>query len=82
VDVLLADIAMPEQDGYELIREIRTARTSASSSVPAAAVTAHARDDERQRALDAGFQMHLAKPVDPDTLARAVAMLAGLKIPA
>jgi signal transduction histidine kinase/ActR/RegA family two-component response regulator len=82
VDVLLADIAMPEQDGYELIREIRSARTSASSSVPAAAVTAHARDDERQRALDAGFQMHLAKPVDPRTLARAVATLAGLKVPA
>ncbi len=82
VDVLLADIAMPEQDGYELIREIRLARTSPASSVPAAAVTAHARDDERQRALDAGFQMHLAKPVDPATLARAVALLAGLKIPA
>jgi CheY-like chemotaxis protein len=79
VDVLLADIAMPEQDGYELIREIRSARTGTTAAVPAAAVTAHARDDERQRALAAGFQMHLAKPIDPTTLARAVATLARLK---
>ena len=78
VDVLLADIAMPEQDGYELIREIRSARTGRTAAVPAAAVTAHARDDERQRALAAGFQMHLAKPIDPATLAHAVAALARL----
>ncbi len=79
VDVLLADIAMPEQDGYELIRAIRSSRTGSTAGVPAAAVTAHARDDERQRALAAGFQMHLAKPIDPTTLARAVATLARLK---
>jgi signal transduction histidine kinase len=87
VDVLLADIAMPEQDGYELIRAIRSSRTGGTAGVPAAAVTAHARDDERQRALAAGFQMHLAKPIDPTiakpidptTLARAVATLARLK---
>jgi signal transduction histidine kinase/ActR/RegA family two-component response regulator len=78
VDLLLADIAMPGQDGYELIREIR-AMPSALSAIPAAAVTAHARDDERERALAAGFQMHLAKPVQPMALARAVAMLASEK---
>ena len=78
VDLLLADIAMPGQDGYELIREIR-AMTSAVSEIPAAAVTAHARDDERERALAAGFQMHLAKPVEPTALARAVATLASEK---
>jgi signal transduction histidine kinase/ActR/RegA family two-component response regulator len=82
VDVVLADIAMPEKDGYELIREIRATPGPRFSSVPAAAVTAHARDDERQRALAAGFQMHLAQPIDPATLARAVAALARLKTPA
>ena len=46
------------------------------SAIPAAAVTAHARNDERERALAAGFQMHLTKPIDPAALARAVAVLA------
>ena len=69
---------MPGQDGYELIREIR-AMPSSLSAIPAAAVTAHARDDERERALAAGFQMHLAKPVQPMALARAVATLAAEK---
>jgi CheY-like chemotaxis protein len=81
IDVLLADIAMPEQDGYELIREIRSAIPGRAAAVPAAAVTAHARDDERQRALAAGFQMHIAKPIDPTMLARAVETLARLKAP-
>jgi CheY-like chemotaxis protein len=76
VDVLLSDIAMPDKDGYELIREIRATRTTRIARVPAAAVTACVREDDRQRALDAGFQMHLAKPVHPSALARAVAALA------
>jgi signal transduction histidine kinase/ActR/RegA family two-component response regulator len=76
VDVLLADIAMPDKDGYELIREVRSTTTSRIAAVPAAAVTAHAREDERQRALAAGYQMHLAKPVDPTALAHAVVTLA------
>ena len=79
VDLLLADIAMPGQDGYELIREIRAMPSARVSAIPAAAVTAHARDDERERALTAGFQMHLAKPVQPAALARAVATLASEK---
>jgi CheY-like chemotaxis protein len=79
VDLILADIAMPGQDGYELIREIRAMPSARLSAIPAAAVTAHAREDERDRALAAGFQMHLAKPVQPTVLARAVATLAGEK---
>jgi signal transduction histidine kinase/ActR/RegA family two-component response regulator len=79
VDLILADIAMPGQDGYELIREIRAMPSARLSAIPAAAVTAHAREDERDRALAAGFQMHLAKPVQPAVLARAVAALAGEK---
>jgi CheY-like chemotaxis protein/anti-sigma regulatory factor (Ser/Thr protein kinase) len=76
VDVMLSDIAMPDKDGYELIKEIRSTATTRIAGVPAAAVTACVRDDERQKALDAGFQMHLAKPVHPAALARAVAALA------
>jgi len=75
VDVLLADIAMPEEDGYTLIRRVRDGLVPAYSSIPAAALTAFAREDDRQRALRAGFQMHLVKPVDADALFAAVAML-------
>lgn len=76
VDVLLADIAMPGQDGYDLIKATRALPSSRAARVPAAAVTACARDDERQRALAAGFQRHVPKPVQPETLVRTVATLA------
>jgi len=75
IDVLLADIAMPGDDGYSLIRQIRSAGTGLSS-IPAAAVTAHAREEERTRALAAGFQMHVAKPVEPGEIVRMVDHLA------
>lgn len=75
IDVLLADIAMPGDDGYSLIRQIRSGGTSVAS-IPAAAVTAHARDEERSRALAAGFQMHLAKPIEPSEIVRMVSYLA------
>ena len=76
IDLLLSDIAMPGQDGYELIRDIRAMPSARLAAIPAAAVTAHARDDERERALSAGFHMHLTKPVHPVALATAVASLA------
>jgi K+-sensing histidine kinase KdpD/CheY-like chemotaxis protein len=76
IDLLLSDIAMPGQDGYELIKRIRAMPAARLATMPAAAVTAHARDDERERALAAGFHMYLTKPVHPATLARAVASLA------
>jgi signal transduction histidine kinase/CheY-like chemotaxis protein len=76
IDLLLSDIAMPGEDGYELIRRIRSLPSPRLASLPAAAVTAYARDDERGRALAAGFQMHLTKPIHPVALARAVATLA------
>jgi signal transduction histidine kinase/ActR/RegA family two-component response regulator len=75
-DVLLADLAMPEDDGYELIRRIRTYPNAGIARLPAAAVTACAREDERQRALAAGFDLHLAKPIAPSSLAETVARLA------
>jgi hypothetical protein len=75
-DVLLSDIAMPGEGGYDLIRQVRRAGSARFSAIPAAAVTASASDEERARALTAGFQMHIAKPVEPGALARAVGRLA------
>src|SRR5579883_2362297 len=74
-DVLVSDLAMPGRDGYELIRSIR--RTLGPDRLPAAALTAFARPEDAVRAHDAGFQMHLAKPVEPEELVRVVANLAG-----
>jgi CheY-like chemotaxis protein len=74
VDVLLADIAMPEEDGYSLIRRVR-AMDARAASIPAAALTAFARDEDRKQSLKAGFQMHLTKPIDRRSLVNAVASL-------
>jgi signal transduction histidine kinase/ActR/RegA family two-component response regulator len=76
IQVMLADLAMPEEDGYSLIRHVRTHPNALVAHVPAAAVTACAREDERQRALAAGFDLHLAKPIAPAVLIDAVARLA------
>jgi signal transduction histidine kinase/CheY-like chemotaxis protein len=78
VDVMLADIAMPGEDGYMLVRKLR-AMDGAAAKTPAAALTALARDEDRQQALDAGFQLHLAKPIDSESLLAAVAGLARLR---
>jgi CheY-like chemotaxis protein len=75
VDGLLADIAMPGEDGYTFIRRIRAGLLPESTRVPAAALTALTRKEDRQLALDAGFEMHIAKPVEPDALVSAVAAL-------
>jgi hypothetical protein len=75
VDVLLADIAMPGEDGYALIRRVRSSLEARIASIPAAAVTAHARDDEKREAIAAGFHLHLTKPLEPVQLARAVETL-------
>jgi signal transduction histidine kinase len=77
IDVLLADIGMPGEDGFTLIRRLR-AVPSTRGSIPAAALTALARDEDRQQALDAGFQLHLAKPIDSSSLIAAVASLGKL----
>ena len=75
VDVLLADLAMPGEDGYTLIRKLRAQPSARTASIPAAALTAFARAEDRQHALQAGFQLHLSKPVDPRSLVAAVAKL-------
>ena len=74
--VMVSDIGMPDQDGYDLIREIR-ARGLASKDLPAVALTAFARSEDRRRAMLAGFQVHVSKPVDPDELTAVVASLVG-----
>jgi len=75
VDVLLADVAMPGEDGYSLLRKLRGLTGSPMRTVPAAALTAFARDEDRCAALAAGFQMHLPKPIDAASLVAAVALL-------
>lgn len=74
--VLLSDIGMPQQDGYALIRQVRALPAEAGGRIPAAAFTAYAGRDDSERALSAGYQMHLTKPVAPDELVAAVAQLA------
>ena len=76
-DVLVSDIGMPEEDGYSLIRRVRALEAGAGGNVPAVALTAYARAEDRMKAILAGFQMHVAKPVEPAELLTMVASLAG-----
>jgi PAS domain S-box-containing protein len=76
-DILLSDIGMPEMDGYLLLRQVRALSPEQGGQIPAIALTAYAGDFNRQKALQAGFQQHLAKPIDPDELIRAVTALVG-----
>jgi len=75
-DVLVADLGMPLMDGFELIRCIRASDNRRIRDIPAAALTAYARSEDRFRTLEAGFEMHLPKPVDPLELASAIKALA------
>jgi PAS domain S-box-containing protein len=75
-DVMIADIGMARSDGFELIKRVRESTNPAIREVPAAALTAYARSEDRIKVLQSGFQMHLAKPVDPAELVMAVAALA------
>ena len=74
--VLVLDLGMPEMDGFELIARIRKSPNAAVRHLPAAALTAFARSEDRTKALRSGFEMHLAKPVDPGELVASVATLA------
>ena len=76
-DVLISDIGVPGEDGYSLIRKLRARGAEGGGNVPAAALTAYARSEDRIRALSAGFQAHLAKPIDPAELVATIAALAG-----
>jgi CheY-like chemotaxis protein len=74
-DTLVSDIAMPDRDGCDLIREVRSREPERGGKIPAVAVTAYARAEDRVRVLAAGFQMHIPKPIDPDELIAVVASL-------
>jgi CheY-like chemotaxis protein len=71
-DVLVSDIGMPGEDGYDLIAKIRSLAIDLGGSIPAAALTAYAREEDRQKVLAAGFQTHVAKPVEPSQLAQEI----------
>ena len=76
-DVLVADIGMRDEDGYGLIRKVRSLSSERGGGTPALALTAYTREDDRLRALSAGYQIHLAKPITGPELAAAVANLVG-----
>ena len=76
-DVLISDVGMPDVDGYEFIRRIREFERPLRTKVPAVALTAFARIEDRVKSLAAGYQMHVAKPVEPGELLTIVASLSG-----
>jgi two-component system CheB/CheR fusion protein len=74
-DVLVCDIGMPQEDGYWLIQQVRSLSPEQGGQIPAIALTAYTREEERQRVLNAGFQRHVAKPIEPAQLAELIAAL-------
>jgi signal transduction histidine kinase/DNA-binding response OmpR family regulator len=79
-DILLTDINMPGEDGYSLINKLRASTPKKDSNIPAIALTALARPEDSEQVLSAGFQLHLAKPVNIEELAEAISNLAGKSI--
>ncbi|MBW4643660.1 MAG: response regulator [Goleter apudmare HA4340-LM2] len=74
-DVLICDIAMPDEDGYALIRKVRTLKPEQGGRILAVALTAYADSEDRIQALEAGFQTHVGKPVEPEKLVAIIANL-------
>jgi CheY-like chemotaxis protein len=76
-DVLISDVGMPEEDGYSLITKVRALPPESGGRIPAAALTAYVRAEDRVKVLRSGFQLHVPKPVEPAELVTVVAHLAG-----
>ena len=76
-DVLISDIGMPHEDGYSLIAKVRALGKERGGEIPAAALTAYAAEEDRIRVLQAGFQIHVPKPISPAELVAIVASLSG-----
>jgi CheY-like chemotaxis protein len=76
-DVVICDIGMPHRDGYEFIRELRSRSLEHGGRTPAMAFTAFARSEDRTKAMVAGFDLHLSKPVETKELCAAVSRLSG-----
>ena len=74
-DAMVVDLAMPDMDGYELIARLRQSPDPDLSEIPAAALTAFARSEDRTKALESGFELHLSKPIEPEELVASVARL-------
>jgi CheY-like chemotaxis protein len=75
-DVLVSDIGLPEMDGYTLLQQVRSLPADKGGQIPAIALTAYARGEDRERCLACGFQQHICKPVDIEMLVQAVSNLA------
>jgi PAS domain S-box-containing protein len=76
-DLMVSDIGMPDEDGYSLIRRVRALPDKQHNAIPAVALTAFTRAQDRMRALTSGYQNHVSKPVEPDELATVIASLMG-----
>ncbi|WP_373530171.1 response regulator [Nostoc sp.] len=79
-DILISDIGLSQQDGYTLIRKLRSLEPEKGGRIPAIALTAYTREEDRLEALSAGFQQHLSKPIDPTKLITVVASLLELPL--
>jgi CheY-like chemotaxis protein len=75
-DILVCDIGLPDVDGYELIQRVRKSEASSGAAIPAIALTAYARFEDRTKALRAGYQAHIAKPVEPAELLATIGSFA------
>lgn len=76
-DLLVSDIGMPERDGYEFIKDVRSLDATNGGRTPAVALTAYARSEDRTRAMLAGYQVHISKPINPEEFVATLASLAG-----
>ena len=76
-DLIISDIGMPDVDGYSLMRQVRALPRGSGEQTPAIALTAYTRREDAERAMDAGYQAHLTKPVEPRLLCSAIARLTG-----
>jgi CheY-like chemotaxis protein len=76
-DILVSDIGMPQMDGYDFMRQVRSLPVQEGGKTPAIALTAFARSEDRTRAMLAGYQVHIAKPIEPQELLATVGSLAG-----
>jgi CheY-like chemotaxis protein len=76
-DLLISDLAMPDEDGYTLLRKLRRLKSKRAKEIPAVALSAYASDEDRALSISKGFQMHLPKPIEPEHLITSIASALG-----
>ena len=81
-DLLISDIAMPNEDGFILLKKLRSLKSKRAKQIPAVALSAYASDEDRSLALEKGFQLHLPKPIEPDHLVTSIAAALGRTVEA